>query len=92
MAGPYASSGGALADPVRGAVFSFCDDALYQVVVNYDRDRTNGLTDSDVIESLTAALRRTRAQVGENPATGGTPRRRRAGAMGWPGLVADSAS
>jgi len=51
---PYASSAGALADPVRGAVFSFCDDALYQVIVNYDRDRTNGLTPSEVIESLTA--------------------------------------
>jgi hypothetical protein len=51
---PYASSGGALADPVRGAVFTFCDDALYQVVVNYDRDRTNGLTNSEIIESLTA--------------------------------------
>jgi len=51
---PYANSGGVLTDPVRGAVFSFCDDALYQVVVNYDRDRTTGLTDGDVIESLKA--------------------------------------
>ena len=51
---PYASSAGALADPVRGAVFSFCDDELYQVIVNYDHDRTNGLTPSEVIESLTA--------------------------------------
>ena len=50
---PYASSGAALADPVRGVVFTFCDDALYQVVVNYDRDRTNGLTNSEIIESLT---------------------------------------
>jgi hypothetical protein len=51
---PYASSGSASADPVRGAVFAFYDDALYQVVVNYDRDRTNGLTNNDVIESLAA--------------------------------------
>jgi len=51
---PYASSGAALTDPVRGAVFAFYDDALYQVVVNYDRDRTSGLTDNDVIESLKA--------------------------------------
>jgi hypothetical protein len=50
---PYASSGAALADPVRGIVFSFCDDALYQVTVNYERDRTNGLTNSEIIESLT---------------------------------------
>jgi hypothetical protein len=52
---PYVSVGAELADPVRGAVFRFCNDALYQVVVSYDRDRTSGLTDSDVIESLTAA-------------------------------------
>jgi hypothetical protein len=51
---PYSSSGSTSADPVRGAVFSFYDDALYQVIVNYDRDRTNGLADSDIIESLTA--------------------------------------
>jgi hypothetical protein len=51
---PYASSGAAMADPVRGAVFTFYDDALYQVVVNYDRDRTNGLTSTEVIESLSA--------------------------------------
>jgi len=51
---PYASSGAALADPVRGVVFTFCDDALYQVIVNYDRDRTNGLTSSEIVESLTA--------------------------------------
>ena len=51
---PYASSGGELADPVRGAVFAFYNDALYQVVVSYDRDRTNGLTNSEIVESLTA--------------------------------------
>jgi hypothetical protein len=51
---PYASSGAAMVDPVRGAVFTFFDDALYQVVVNYDRDRTSGLTNSEITESLTA--------------------------------------
>jgi len=51
---PYVSSRDQMADPVRGAVFSFYDDALYQVVVSYDRDRTNGLTNSDLIQSLTA--------------------------------------
>jgi hypothetical protein len=51
---PYASSAAALADPVRGIVFTFCDDALYQIVVNYDRDRTNGLKSGEIIESLTA--------------------------------------
>jgi hypothetical protein len=49
---PYESSEGGRADPVRGAIFSFCDDALYRVVVSYDRARTEGLTNSDIIESL----------------------------------------
>jgi hypothetical protein len=52
---PYVSSGSALADPVRGIVFTFLDDALYQVIVSYDRDRTDGLTNSDIIGTLTAA-------------------------------------
>ena len=52
---PYARSGNELVDPVRGIIFSFCDDALYQVLVSYDRDRTNGLSNSDIVDSLTAA-------------------------------------
>jgi hypothetical protein len=52
---PYVSSGNALADPVRGIVFTFLDDALYQVIVSYDRDRTDGLTNNDIIGTLTAA-------------------------------------
>jgi len=51
---PYASSTDPVADPVRGIVFAFCDDALYQLVVTYDRDRTKGLTDGEIIESLNA--------------------------------------
>ena len=50
---PYVSSGDPMADPVRGAVFTFFNDALYQIVVEYDRDRTAGLTNTDLIESLT---------------------------------------
>ena len=34
--------------------FSFYDDQLYQVVVSYDRERMEGLTDADVVESLSA--------------------------------------
>ena len=41
------------ADPVRQLTFSFVDDALYQVIVNYDRSRTDGLTDTDIIALLT---------------------------------------
>ena len=52
---PYVGSGDTLADPVREIAFTFYNDALYQVVVNYDRDRTEGLTDNDIIESISAA-------------------------------------
>jgi hypothetical protein len=52
---PYLRSGSGPADPVREIVFSFYNDALYQVVVSYDRDRTEGLTNRDIIESLSAA-------------------------------------
>lgn len=49
---PYAPTGGAPADPVRDIRFSFYDNKLYRIVVTYDRDRTEGLTHDDVIESL----------------------------------------
>jgi hypothetical protein len=52
---PYVPSGRELADPVRDVRFSFCDDRLYQIVVTYDRDRTQGLTNDDLIESFSAA-------------------------------------
>ena len=52
---PYVDSRNTMADPVREISFSFYNDALYQVVVNYDRDRTEGLTSSDIVESLSSA-------------------------------------
>nr|AHZ45548.1 hypothetical protein [uncultured bacterium] len=51
---PYVSSGAELADPVRDVLFSFYDDQLYQVVITYDRDRMEGLTNDDVIETIAA--------------------------------------
>ena len=51
---PYVSSGAEQADPVRDVLFSFVDDQLYQVVVTYDRDRMEGLTNEDVIASISA--------------------------------------
>jgi hypothetical protein len=51
---PYAPSGSDLADPVRSIVFSFCDDALYQLLVSYDTARTDGLNNSDIVGALTA--------------------------------------
>ena len=49
---PYVDSRNTHADPVRDMTFTFYNDALYQVTVNYDRDRTEGLTNSDIVESL----------------------------------------
>jgi hypothetical protein len=51
---PYVTSETVLADPVREIAFTFYDDALYQVIVSYDRDRTEGLTNRDIVESLSA--------------------------------------
>ena len=52
---PYVDSRNTAADPVREISFTFYNDALYQVIVSYDRDRTEGLTNSDIVESLSAA-------------------------------------
>jgi hypothetical protein len=43
---PYLRSTDTPADPVREIVFTFYDDALYQIVVKYDRDHTEGLTNN----------------------------------------------
>jgi hypothetical protein len=51
---PYVDSRNAPADPVREISFTFYNDALYRVIVNYDRDRTEGLVNSDIVESLSA--------------------------------------
>ncbi len=42
------------ADPIREVVFSFCDGALFRMVVNYDRFGTERLTDEDMIEAISA--------------------------------------
>jgi hypothetical protein len=41
-------------DPVREVLFSFYNDQLFRIVVNYHRDRTLGLTDTDLIAALSA--------------------------------------
>ena len=52
---PYVDSRNTQADPVREITFMFYNDALYQVTVKYDRDRTEGLTNTDIVESLSTA-------------------------------------
>jgi len=41
-------------DPVREVIFSFYNDELFRMVVNYDRYRTAGLTDEEMIEAISA--------------------------------------
>ena len=51
---PYALSGAtpAQTDPVQEIAFSFYSDQLSKMVVDYDRDRTAGLTDADLIDAI----------------------------------------
>jgi hypothetical protein len=39
-------------DPVDHIVFSFYNDQLFRVVVDYSQDRTAGMTDADMIEAI----------------------------------------
>ena len=48
---PYRSAG-AETDSVREIAFSFYNGALYQLVASYDHEKTAGLTNTDLIESL----------------------------------------
>jgi hypothetical protein len=41
-------------DPVEQLLFSFYNDQLFRVVVDYDHDRTEGMTGADMIEAISA--------------------------------------
>lgn len=51
---PYSPSGAtpAQTDSVKQIVFSFYNDQLSRMVVDYDADRTAGMTDADMIDAL----------------------------------------
>lgn len=50
---PYASRETVSAtEPVKQMMFSFYNDQLSKLVVDYDHDRTAGMTDADLIEAL----------------------------------------
>jgi hypothetical protein len=49
---PYSSSAAGRTEPVKQIVFSFYNDQLSRMVVDYDADRTAGLTDADMIDAL----------------------------------------
>jgi hypothetical protein len=44
----------ALGDALQQIVFSFYEDQLSRLMIDYDRSRTGGLTDGDMIEALSA--------------------------------------
>jgi hypothetical protein len=52
--GGFGTSAATTIDPVRLVLFNFYNDQLYRVSVSYDRTRIEGLTDADLIESLSA--------------------------------------
>ena len=41
-------------DPVEQVLFSFYNDQLFQIVVDYNNDRTEGMTENDMIDALSA--------------------------------------
>lgn len=67
---PYSLSDTA-GDPVGQIAFSFYNDQLFRLVIDYDRDRTDGMTDADMIDGISTmygakvkpALKATRAPL-----------------------------
>jgi hypothetical protein len=49
---PLAFSDVATKDPVEQIVFSFYNDRLFKLVIEYDRHRTEGMTDADMVEAI----------------------------------------
>ncbi len=41
-------------EPVREVIFTFYNDQLFKMVIDYDRQRTEGLTDADLIDAISA--------------------------------------
>ena len=41
-------------ESVNEVLFNFCDGELFRMVVSYDQQRTQGLTDQDMIEAISA--------------------------------------
>src|SRR4029079_2539556 len=39
-------------DPVEQILFSFYDDQLFRIVIDYDHERTEGLTPADMVEAI----------------------------------------
>lgn len=54
-------------DSVKQIVFSFSDDVLYRIDVDYDPERTAGLTDADMVEALSAVYGRPTVSATRTP-------------------------
>jgi hypothetical protein len=39
-------------EPVREVIFTFYNDQLFKMMIDYDRQRTEGLTDADLIDAI----------------------------------------
>jgi hypothetical protein len=48
----YTGSNETAVDSVQQIAFSFYDDQLFRLVIDYDRDRTEGMTDADMVEAI----------------------------------------
>jgi hypothetical protein len=77
---PYALTGPSAPspDPVQQIAFRFYGDQLFRLVVDYDRSRTEGMTDADMIDAISSAYgamskmpqsRVASSQVAEEPGT-----------------------
>jgi len=71
---PYFDSRGAIAapDPVQRIAFGFFNDQLYRLAIDYDRDRTQGLTDADIVEAISGMYGPT-VKLPAEPARAGAP-------------------
>jgi hypothetical protein len=49
---PYALNGAAPVDVVKQIIFSFYNDQLFKMMIDYDADRTAGMTDEDLVEAI----------------------------------------
>ena len=54
---PYALTGPSAPspDPVEQIVFTFYSDQLFRLVIDYDHNRTEGMTDADMIDAVSSA-------------------------------------
>ena len=54
MAAPARSCISREAGSVNEILFTFCNGELFRMVVSYDQQRTEGLTDPDMVEAISA--------------------------------------